>query len=341
MSLIPEYILQQVLVQGIQQLRQNRSLLDVLFRNIHQDDLQQIWQFVRDNTIDIGINYPDDSLKVPSLTIILRNETESDEFLSDVMQPATAAAVSAPFLVGGTKGSVTPVTQASQRVLMSALEATGGSANTITASRLDMPLYDPFQEEAWAILVEGTGAGQRRKVLSVTPVIGADTIIEVSPVWDTIPDDTTVFKVVGQAPTITGEPSKVFNAGDLVERIGAHYQAQYQIMITAQAPELVVYLYMICKAIMFMNSSFLLGNGFMNLRMSGTDYLPKSEYLPTNAYQRSLMLDFTYSFDVYRLSDSVMVKDIQSIGITVHDPDVQDVNDPERIVFETQLDLEE
>jgi hypothetical protein len=307
MSLIPEYIIQRVLVQGISQLRKDRKLLDVLFRNIHQDDLQQIWQFVRDNHIDISINYPDEELKVPSLAIILRSESEAETFLGDLLQPPEVVTEAVPFRIPDAAGSLTQSSQVAPRVLMSEEDATGGSSSTLTVLSSVLPLFDPFEETAWVVLTEGLGAGQRRQLVSVSPVAGADTILTVTPAWETTPDATTKFMVVGAGSEFVGQPSKIFDPGDVVERLGAHYQAQYQIMITAQAPELVVYLYMIVKAIMLLNSSFLIRNGFLNLKMSGTDYMARTEYLPTNAYQRSLMLEFTYSFDVYAISDSKLL----------------------------------
>jgi hypothetical protein len=346
MSIIPEYVIQQVLVQGIQQIRQDRRILDVLFRNIHQDDLQSIWKFIRDNTIDISINYPDEGLKVPSVTILLRSESESDEFLGDLMQPPfSVQETGMPFSVGRSVASVAPTTAPSQRILMSLTSATGGTSTTLTTSSTDMPLFDPFEETVTVMLVQGTGAGQQRTLVSVTPVSNADTILAVTPAWDTTPDSTTKFEIAGVAHIAIGEPSKVFKAGDVVERIGAHYLAQYQLMIAAQDPGLVIYLYMIIKALMFLNSQTLISQGFLNLKMSGTDYLPRSEYLPTTAYQRSLILDFHYSFDVYSLQEfgngPVRWGTLSTIkqSIDVHDPDIQNAEDPERIAIETHLDL--
>jgi len=351
MSLIPEYIIQQVLVDGINRIRQDRRILDAIFRNLRQVDLQSIWDYVRDNTIDIAINYPDEGLKLPSVVILLRTENESEEFLGDLMQPAESlASLGIPFPQGADKGSTTSVGVPAARVLMSEVRATGGTTNTLTVQVSTMPLFDPFEEDSYVVTTRGTGAGQRRKILSVSPVQGADTIVQVTTSWDVVPDDTTYFKVVGEDFPIVGEPSKVFKPTDVVERLGAHYQAQYQLVVMAENPELVIYLYMIIKGIFFLSTETWIRNGFLNIKLSGTDFIPRSEYLPDRAYQRSLMVDFHYSFDVFSLNEFgpgdthgqhwTQLGQIKS-SIDVHDPDVRDVNDPERIVLETTLDLVE
>lgn len=350
MSLVPEYIIQQMLVGGINKIRHDRRILDVLFRNLRQSDLEDLWTFIRENSFDIAINYPDEVLKLPGIVILLRSENETDEFLSDLMQgPGKASVLEAPFAQRDTVGSVTQVGETAPRLLMDETNATGGTSTTVSVAVASMPLFDPFEEEAHVVLVRGTGAGQTRRVLGVTPVVASDTLVSVTPAWDTIPDATTVFKITGDTFPIVGEPSKVFEPNAIVTRVGSHYQAQYQLMLAASQPELVIYLYMIVKALVFLSTSFLIRNGFHNIKISGTDYLPKSEYLPDQAYQRSLLLEFGYSFDVFHIPEFefdlgvhedrwVSVQHIKS-SIDVHDPKVQDPNDPERVVLESTLDL--
>jgi len=157
------------------------------------------------------------------------------------------------------------------------------------------------------------------------------------------------------APTEgVGEPSKVFEPSDLVSRHGSIYKANYQLLILGPNQEVAIYLYNAVKAIMFINDHFLLTQGFMNLVMRGSDFMPRSEYFPELAYQRAMDLEFDYPFDLYLPNeiaeamiyaestggvDRTQLLDKLRVSVTVHDPDVSDVRDTERIASETTLDL--
>jgi hypothetical protein len=86
MSIIPELVLQQMLVQGIRAFREDERLLRMLFRNFTLEEVEGIQKFFRDDSIDISLNYPDADLKLPAIVILMKNESESQAFLRDYQQ---------------------------------------------------------------------------------------------------------------------------------------------------------------------------------------------------------------------------------------------------------------
>jgi hypothetical protein len=353
MSIVPEYILQQTLVRGLRAVREDGRIIDALFRNLRQDDLQSLRVFFREQTIDIAINYPDADLKLPAIVILLKAENESTAFLGNMMQaPSLVQRTGLPFnkdeLAGDRTqvgaGTTSHVHDPNLRVLMTAVTAASGGTSSVSVPASALPLlFDPFEETAILRILEGTGAGQSdRQVVSVTPsAVGGDTVIEVTPAWDTQPDNTSVVRIHTDQENegYTGEPARIFSSTDVVERVGAHYNVQYQLLILAPNPELTVFLYNVVKAIMFINTDFLVKQGFLNLQISGSDFLPRSEFLPDLAYQRAMTLNFDYSFDLYQLASENVLLDKLRVSLTVHNPDVSNVSQVERIALETEIDL--
>lgn len=347
MSILPEYILQQVLVRGIRAFRENGDLVDMLFRNLHQEDVLGIREYLRDHSIDIALNYPAEPITVPAIVITLKNESESQGFLGDRMQTSRGIlATSQPFpmdeieepatVLGG--GSVTDVGLRAN--MGSPIRALGATSNTINFSLVPpFNISDPFEVPNLQVVIrEGTGSGQVRNVLSTVPNGASRSVtVTVDNPWTVLPDSSSVFSFNSNSTIgTTGEPSKLFSSNTVLERIGAQYRVSYQLIIGGPNTEMTLFLYAIVKAIMFINSSYLQKNGFINLKMSGTDLVAKPEYFPDIAYARSLIMEFDHSFDVYIESDAI--KHIR-MDIGVYDPDIQDNSGVERVVSSIEFDL--
>jgi len=348
MSIIPEYILQQVLVRGLRAFREDSTLVAMLFRNLHQDDVAGIQEFLRDHSVDIALNYPAAPISVPSIVITLKNESESQGFLGDLMQPPRSIqATGHPFpmddlddpatILGG--GSVSDVDLTSG-FINTPIRATGATGNTISfALQAPFNISDPFEfDNIQLVILEGQGAGQTRDVLNITPNSASRTVsVRVSTAWTVLPNSTSVlsFRTRDEVGS-TGEPSKLFNSQSNIERTGAQYKVSYQLLITGPNPEMALFLYAIVKAIMLININYLLKSGFMNLRLSGTDFVSKPEYLPDLAYSRALIMEFDHSFDVYMEVDAI--KKIR-LDIGVYDPNVGDSSGVERVVSSVEFDL--
>lgn len=349
MSIVPEYILQHVLVKGFRAIRDDGRIVDMLFRNLRQTDLEKLRTFFQESTIDISLNYPDQDLHLPSIVILLKSEAENQAFLGNVMEgPQMVRDQGRPFPKDELLGDATVLgagsvatTGGGYRIYLQPTRATKGEDAAVYLSEGLIKIVDPFEEDVFVTILEGTGAGQTRQILMIDPVgQGFDSKITVTPAWDVNPDDTSVVMVrtAADQPGVTGEPSKLFSSSDVIERRGVIYQATYDLLIVGPNPETTVFLYSLVKAIIFLNEGFLVRQGFMNIAMSGTDFTPRTEFYPDLAYQRALTLSFSYSFDVYEKTSGILIDKIK-VALAVHDPNVEEVEDPGRTVIETTLDL--
>jgi len=85
MSLIPEIIIQRVLVNGIRELRNNPWKSDQLFRSVPQDFAQKFQQMLVSTSIDVTVNYPREDSQFPCIAILLRGEEENNILLGDLL----------------------------------------------------------------------------------------------------------------------------------------------------------------------------------------------------------------------------------------------------------------
>ena len=86
--------------------------------------------------------------------------------------------------------------------------AQAGAAGTITLDAA-ASATDDFYNEAWVMIVSGTGAGQARLI---TDYVGATKVASVSPNWATTPDATSVFVILPVARIVTSIPTGDINA---------------------------------------------------------------------------------------------------------------------------------
>jgi hypothetical protein len=350
MSIIPELILQQMLVKGIRAFREDERLLRMLFRNFTLEETEAIQKFLRDDSIDISLNYPDADVKLPCVVILMKSESEDQAFLRDFQQSDSDWLDNVPLTKAELRGDQTTLGSGSQttlgepgKLLLDPTTAIGGTSDSIIAPEGTTGLIDPYEETVYVVTMEGTAAGQRRLVTSITPSqIEQGVEIVVDDPWIVIPDDTTIFKLVG-APTepeeqVVGEWPKLYDTDSGLERFGAIYRVSYQLGIYASDQEMVIILYNLFKAIVISSRKFLLKNGFLSVQMAGTDMIPVSDMYPQLAYSRSLTLDFRYHYDVFVTIAEELATSIV-IDLAVHTPDVQDPDDVERVVSETTIDL--
>ena len=85
MSILPEIILQKVIVEGIKSARENDFTLDMLLRNLPPKSVQELKKIIRQTPIDITFNYPREDVQLPSISILLKGEDESEAFLGDLI----------------------------------------------------------------------------------------------------------------------------------------------------------------------------------------------------------------------------------------------------------------
>jgi hypothetical protein len=93
-----------------------------------------------------------------------------------------------------------------------------------------------------------------------------------------------------------GEPSRVYASDGSYLRKGANFAANYNLHVMAGQQDQVIYLYSAVKALLLSQRAFLESQGVINLRVGGSDFAPRTEFLPDEVFQRMMTLQFTSPF---------------------------------------------
>lgn len=300
MSLIPEFIFQTMIVRGIKVMRNDARFIDQLFRNLDQKSIAEMREFIKTQAIDLCINYPRTTMKVPAIVILLKNETEGQAFLGDSMgvdQPEEFS------YDGGIEGEVLGGT-ATESTLDGNATVVFGPAQVVTATENTIRIgtsswqLDQYADGKHNVrIVAGTGAGQIRGVTG-----NGRNVIMIEGRWLKIPDSTSKIEVTRVASPLLGEPSSLYNRRgdeDPLERRGGLYNTSYQIQVIGPNPELTIFLQVALKAIFTLSRIELERQGIINFKMGATDFAPRAEYVPDFAYMRAINIDFTNPFDVF------------------------------------------
>lgn len=300
MSLIPEFIFQTMIVRGIKVMRNDARFIDQLFRNLDQKSIAEMREFIKTQAIDLCINYPRTTVKVPAIVILLKSETEGQAFLGDSMgvdQPEEFS------YDGGIEGEVLGGTATESTLdgnataVSGPLQVIAGTENTVRVSTLAWQL-DQFADGKHNVrIVAGTGAGQIRGISG-----NGRNIVMIVGRWLTIPDSTSKIEITRVATELFGEPSSLYNRrGDEnpLERRGGLYNTSYQIQVIGPNPELTIFLQVALKAIFTLTRIDLERQGIINFKMGATDFAPRAEYVPDFAYMRAINIDFMNPFDVF------------------------------------------
>lgn len=304
MSLVPELIFHKTISRGIHTLRTDSRYIDQLFRNLSQGDQEQLRSFITTSQIDLSINYPRTQLSVPAIVILLRSDSEHAQgaYLDDFMGIGTPDEFAYDGdidgeILGGT-ASVTSMSGPG-KVVFGPHWVLSATLNTISVTNRTFYNYQftDGTERLTVHIVAGTGAGQQREI-----VANSTSNLMVGENWTTIPDTTSVFEVRNPVEEVLGQPSKLYDRRDtstIVERKGGLYTTKYQIQVVAANQEQTIYLYAILKSIFTLSRIFMEGQGIINLRMSGTDFVNRPEYVPEFAYMRMLTVEFESPFDIF------------------------------------------
>lgn len=302
MPVIPEIIIQKALVQGFQDLKADPRVLDVLFQNMSQQQLSDLKTFIANKPIDFSVNYPkNDALKVPALVLVLKGESEAETFLGDFAgYNGNFGVPDQDMLVdtlGGHGGSTTDL-YGLGTPLIQGLGVDDYDAGVITIAAGDLDTFHEIYEDLLSgrcykvFVTSGTGAGQVSTIIRT-----ASNSLDIEPDFSVDLDTTSVLDIREVSDVETeGEPSRVYNPSGNYERIGVHYDVQYQLQVIAGHQDEVIYLYSIVKALLLSQRPFLEGQGMMVLKISGSDFAPRGEYLPSDCFMRILNLQFTYPF---------------------------------------------
>jgi len=106
-----------------------------------------------------------------------------------------------------------------------------------------------------------------------------------------------------------GEPSRVYSHDGSYLRKGVNYEVNYNLHILSGKQEELLYLYAVVKAILLKQRAYIEAQGIINLKIGGSDFAPRTEFLPDEVFQRMMTLQFIAPFDF--LEDQETYKTIE------------------------------
>lgn len=303
MSVIPEVVLQRAIIAGFRSIRKDSRLLDAIFRNLNQTQLQAVKDFVLKTPIDFSINFPRKEPTLPSLVLLLKSEQEGSVFLNDMMGDSSNFLTPDPELsydtLGGNAGSTSGSSGLPVKVAGPLEVAAMPDSNTITLA--DDADITHLEKNLLAIptgclklyIVGGSGAGDVYDIFD----LDEDSITIIGS-FDSTLDSTTVVDIrkADDLEAASGEPSRVYAHDGNYYRKGVNYQVQYNINILTGHQDETIYLYSTLKGLLLSQRTFLESQGIINLKISGTDFAPRTEFLPDEVFQRVMTLSFESPF---------------------------------------------
>ncbi len=309
MSVIPEVILQRTIINGFRQVRKDPRLLDSIFKNLHQDQLAALKNFILNNSVDFSINYPKKDMRVPALVLLLKNESESETFLGDVLGDEANPFVPDPEMTVDTLGGHAASATGSSGLPMKLAGPLAVDRQATNPDTGEDRLY--FTDDATDLVesllenpvgnikvhvVSGAGAGRVYDVVRISTES-----LDIVGTFDPQLDSTSIvdLRVPRDPELATGEPSRVYSHSEHLLRKGVNFDVSYQIHVLAAQQEEVIYLYSTLKALLLSQRVFLESQGVQALKISGSDFAPRTEFLPTEVFQRMMTIQFVYPFTFF------------------------------------------
>lgn len=305
MSVVPEILLQRAIIDGMKGIRSNPKIINMIFKNLPVVQQEAIKDYITEAVIDFSINYPRTEIKAPAIVLMLKSETEAEQFLGDLMgAPPNYDMPDADMTMdtlGGNATSVSTPQGLPDLVVGGLLVATmlpQKQAVTFTEDSQDV-MDEVFAGHAnwpsmFLYVVAGAGKGKKYRILSIS----SDQLDIVGTFELDLDSSSVVDLRYENAPEAAyGNPVRTYedNIGQL--RVGANYDSQYQLDVIAGNQEEVIYLYTVLKAILFAQRKFFEAQGIMALKISGSDLAPRSELLPDEVFTRSMTVQFHYPFN--------------------------------------------
>lgn len=270
---------------------------------MNQDQLDAIKSFILETPIDFSINYPRKEPTLPSLILLLRGESESETFLGDVMGDRSDLYVPDPELSYDTLGGSGASTSGSSGLPVKMAGPLGVQSQTSSGTILfdddeDITsLVSNILENPVGCLilyvVEGTGAGETYNILRLR-----SDGLDIDGAFNPALDNTSVVDIrkPDDPMLASGEPSRVYDSEGSYLRKGVNYAANYNLHVLAGKQDEVIYLYATMKALLLSQRAFLESQGIINLKIGGSDFAPRTEFLPDEVFQRMMTLQFVTPF---------------------------------------------
>jgi hypothetical protein len=342
--MIPDIVIQRAIINGFRALRKDARIIDMIFRNLPRAQIALIKQFVQEKNIDFSINYPRSDIKVPAIVMLMKNESEAQTFLGDVMGAGPHYDMpdndSSYETLNGNGQQASDMDGLPRRVIggLRVLETLTGSQSVTFVEDDQELIVETFStRSSWEPLklhvVGGTGKG---KVYDISQI--STNQLDIVGTFDVDLDSTSVVDIrySDDPEGAYGEPQRVYDADSTsLLRLGANYDTQYQLEVLAGNQEEVIYLYAILKAVLLSQRSFLEAQGIMAMKITGSDFAPRSEFLPDEVFMRNMIIQFTYPFTFLVEQDVATAIDVT---LTSVDPDDRNTYPGSEVIL-TRIEL--
>jgi hypothetical protein len=297
-SAIPERIIEQTLIAGLTSLRRNPKALATLFQNLTDPEFQRIVKFFALSPINVSLNYPRQQLKVPAICILLKGEKEAQTFLGDNMEVAWSDDPQFSEHVIETNSFPSPLNGPATKLIDAFNIRSADSSGRVYIDFQDYVTIKQRINSVENLFLYVTGGKGKGKIFPVKAIESGGYIAVGSDVSQILDFTSYVDLRLGGGGLGTGEPKPVFSPGVPVTRRGALYDTTVVLDVLAGSQEEVAFLYYAIKAIIYINRTFLEGQGIINLNISGEDMLIRSEFVPDDIFHRVLRLSFNNPFSI-------------------------------------------
>lgn len=300
MSNIPEVTLQRTIINGIRHIRRNPTLLDTIFAGQTAEELQQIKDYILEQSIGFSMHYPrDQDIKVPSIVLTLLSDNESDGLLGDVLGTGIPQIHNADTL-GGHGASTSNLGGLSARVISNVrvdrVETQDGVDTLYWESIYSPQIINAFAEAPTGCytvhVIRGAGAGQTAMISRIS-----NNSLDIEGTFDQQLDSSSYIDIrATEELNVEGQPSRSYTDGEDVVNKGAFYEARYRLHVLGSTQFEVLFLYAILKAVLLSQRIYLEEQGLHGLAVQGTEFAPSTEYTPNVVYSRAMNITFKYVF---------------------------------------------
>ena len=272
---ISEKVIQNVVKEGLQLVRNNDELFNRIFRRLNVTESERLKRYIADNKVNVTQGYPVNRSKMPCYAIMLGGENENEEYLGDFATDIDSSTATEMGLVENeiVIEEVVKVEKygdffkfnTSKRNVEAVTYITDRSGTPIDLDGLEIP--DP---QAGEVLVFDSSLTHQQEL------------------------------VVSYVYTDRGYTS-----------FGSMFNKSYRIEVWATNGDLVVHLYHLLKWIMLASKPVFLNHGWHEVKLGGADFEPVPENTNEITYRRALSLTFTveetYELD-YKYIQDIIVK---------------------------------
>lgn len=292
MSMMPEYILQQLVIKGVNAFRADNRLIAFLFRNANRSFVEQAIEFVQKHPINVSIGWSQTAVIYPHVAIVLKGSTEKQGFLGNLVTESEDY-TTAPSIFTYDDTSVGTLRQ-TKTILYGPYEASGGGTNYIVVD-------DVFTDKRYiGYSVEVIGGTGKSRVSTITDM-GQDTLY-LETTYSSAFDETTVYQISDiSTAELIGEPMRIFSGDDIVETYGYEEHLVYDLNICCSNPEQKLVLTALVRALVLSNYDSFERNGLRNITMAVADLASIPENYPDITYGRQLTLEFDTMFTTARV----------------------------------------